>query len=311
MTRLKREGWGRDRRCSNARPFLKGLQTGRAKALPEFFCLDFLSLASAVLPGEEGIQRGDLSVTESRQPIFNVPASVVVVLATLLAVHLVRLFLLAPRSELQFILLFAFIPARYDPSLLIGGAMPGGLAADIWTFVTYSLIHADFMHLGFNSIWLLAFGTPIARRFGTFRFFAFLAVTAVAGAAAHLLTHARELAPMVGASASVSGAMAASMRFAFQRGGPLWTRGEDPAVYRMPALPLIDALTDRRVLIFLIVWFGLNFLFGLGSLSITGDQQSIAWQAHVGGFLAGLLLFGLFDPVSQRPDDNPATSTEI
>lgn len=232
-------------------------------------------------------------------------------LAILLAVHLVRLYVLTPRTELQFILLFAFIPARYDPSLLIGGAMPGGLAADIWTFVTYALIHADVMHLGFNSVWLLAFGTPIARRFGALRFFAFLAVTAAAGAAAHLLTHAREIAPMVGISASVSGAMAGSMRFAFQRGGPLWSRGSEPAVYKMPALPLIEALTDRRIVIFLIVWFGLNFAFGFGSFSLSGEPQSIAWQAHVGGFLAGLLLFGLFDPVPQRPDDNPATSTEI
>jgi membrane associated rhomboid family serine protease len=269
------------------------------------------ALASAASPGEESIQRGDLSVTQSRQPIFNVPASVVIVLAVLLAVHLVRLYVLAPRTELQFILLFAFIPARYDPSLLIGGAMPGGLAADIWTFVTYALIHADFMHLGFNSVWLLAFGTPVARRFGAARFFAFFAVTAAAGAAAHLLTHAREIAPMVGASASISGAMAAAMRFAFQRGGPVWSRGEDPAVYRLPALPLIEALSDRRILIFVIVWFGLNVLFGLGSLSLTGEQQSIAWQAHIGGFLAGLLLFGLFDPVSRRPDDRDATSTGI
>jgi membrane associated rhomboid family serine protease len=250
-------------------------------------------------------------VTQSRQPIFNVPASVVIVLAILLAVHLVRDFVLAPKPELEFILLFAFIPARYDASLLIGGAMPGGTAADIWTFVTYALIHADYMHLGFNSVWLLAFGTPVARRFGAARFFAFFAVTAAAGAAAHLLTHARELQPMVGASASISGMMAAAMRFAFQRGGPVWSRGEDPAVYHLPALPLIQAVSDRRILIFVIVWFGLNILFGLGSLSLTGEQQSIAWQAHIGGFVGGLLLFGLFDPVSRRPNDRDATSTGI
>ncbi len=250
-------------------------------------------------------------MTAPRQPIFNVPAIVVAVLAALLAVHLVRLLVLPPRSELEFLLLFAFIPARYDPSLLIGGAMPGGLPADIWAFVTYSLIHADFMHLGFNGIWLLAFGTPIARRFGAWRFLAFLAVTAAAGAAAHLATHAGELQPMVGASASISGAMAASMRFAFQRGGPVWTRGSDPAVYRLPALPLLDALSDRRILIFLAAWFGLNFLFGLGSLSLTGSEQSIAWQAHIGGFLAGLLLFGLFDPVSRPAGGEPSTSAEM
>ena len=239
-------------------------------------------------------------MTHTRQPIFNVPAIVVVVLASLFVVHLVRVFVLPPRAEVEFLLLFAFFPARYDASLLGGMPMPGGLAADIWTFVTYAFIHADFMHLGFNSIWLLAFGTPVARRFGTLRFLAFFAVTAAAGAAAHLLTHAGEALPMVGASASISGAMAASMRFAFQRGGPIWSRGTDPEVYRLPALPLSEALRDRRIVIFLIVWFGLNFLFGIGSLSITGSEQSVAWQAHIGGFVAGLLLFGLFDPVPRQ-----------
>jgi len=238
-------------------------------------------------------------VTEPRQPIFNVPAIVVVVLAALFVVHLVRIFVLPPRAELEFLLLFSFIPARYDAALL-GGPMPGGFAADIWTFVTYAFIHADFMHLGFNSIWLLAFGTPIARRFGAWRFLAFFAVTAAAGAVLHLATHAGEALPMVGASASISGAMAASMRFAFQHGGPIWSRGSDPEVYRLPALPLSEVLRDRRVVIFLVVWFGLNFLFGLGSLSITGAEQSVAWQAHIGGFAAGLLLFGLFDPVPRQ-----------
>jgi len=50
------------------------------------------------------------------------------------------------------------------------------------------------------------------------------------------------------------------------------------------------------------VWFGLNLLFGLGSVSfLTGDSQSVAWEAHVGGFLVGLLLFSLFEPVLTGP----------
>ena len=49
---------------------------------------------------------------------------------------------------------------------------------------------------------------------------------------------------------------------------------------------------------FLVVWLGLNMLFGLGTVSIGGeDGQAIAWQAHIGGFFAGLLLFNAFDPV--------------
>ena len=59
----------------------------------------------------------------------------------------------------------------------------------------------------------------------------------------------------------------------------------------------------------LVVWFGLNLLFGLGSLSFGGAEQSVAWEAHIGGFLAGLLLFSWFDPVPDIPqfDDTAAT----
>ena len=56
------------------------------------------------------------------------------------------------------------------------------------------------------------------------------------------------------------------------------------------------------MLTFVGVWFGLNLLFGLGSVSfMVGENQSVAWEAHVGGFLAGLLLFSLFDPVHPAP----------
>jgi membrane associated rhomboid family serine protease len=165
------------------------------------------------------------------------------------------------------------------------------------------------MHLGFNGLWLLAFGSAVARRFGSHRFLAFFLVTAAAGAGLHLLTHAGELFPMIGASAAISGAMAAAMRFAFQRGGPLgFWRHDQEASYRVPALPLTGVLRDPRILAFLAVWFGVNILFGLGALPIAGDNQSIAWQAHIGGFLAGLLLFDVFDP--KRPPMGPESADD-
>ncbi len=64
-----------------------------------------------------------------------------------------------------------------------------------------------------------------------------------------------------------------------------------------PPLSLKRSLQNSRVLGFLAVWFGLNILTGLGAVAIGASAQSIAWQAHIGGFLAGLVLFSLFDPV--------------
>jgi membrane associated rhomboid family serine protease len=236
-------------------------------------------------------------VPVKNEPLFNIPTVIVALLAVLALIHGAREWLLSEHQDLLFVYTFAFVPARYDASIVLGGVLPGGFGAEIWTFVTYSLLHGSWTHLGFNGVWLLAFGSPLARRFGTMRFLAFFAVTAAAGAAMHLITNAGSQAPMVGASASISGAMAAAMRFAFQRGGPLgMLRSNDEEAYRVPAIPLSGVLRDARVLIFLAVWFGVNLLFGIGSSPLTGTNEAVAWQAHIGGFLAGLLLFSWFDP---------------
>ena len=162
-------------------------------------------------------------------------------------------------------------------------------------------------------MWLLPFGSALARRFGAIRFFAFMAVTAVAGALAHLVTHEHAVAPMIGASASVSGTMAAAIRFAFVRGSFLsFSRSDADVAARVPALSLLQALRNPRVLGFLGVWFGVNILFGVGSIAIGAEGASIAWQAHIGGFFAGLTLFSLFDPVPRTaPDAADASSRDI
>jgi membrane associated rhomboid family serine protease len=237
----------------------------------------------------------------AREPLLTLPAALTAYIALLAVIHL-RV-LLPPDLENWTIDVFGFIPKRYDSSLLAVG-FPGGEGAKVWTFVTYSLLHANLSHIGFNVLWLLPFGSALARRFGAVRFFVFMAVTAAAGALAHLATHEHALAPMIGASASVSGTMAAAIRFAFVRGSFLsFSRGDADAAAKVPAQPLWHALRDRRVLAFLAIWFGVNIVFGLGSIAIGAEGVSVAWQAHIGGFLAGLLLFSLFDPVPRAAAD--------
>ena len=240
---------------------------------------------------------------QRREPILNVPLVVVVMIAALGAVHAVREWILPGDIDRVLVWTLAFVPARYDSGALTDGILPGGWGAEIWTFFTYALLHADFMHLGFNAVWLLAFASPVARRFGTLRFSLFFAATIAGGALAYLLAHAGAMSPMIGASAGISGMMGAAARFAFEPGGSLdmW-RADRENADRVPAAPLLVALRNPRVVTFVGVWFGLNLLFGLGSVSfLTGENQSVAWEAHVGGFLVGLLLFSLFDPVQPAP----------
>jgi membrane associated rhomboid family serine protease len=239
-----------------------------------------------------------------REPLFNVPAVVVALIGIFAAIHLVRTEVLSDFDRDYVDALFAFIPTRYDRSLLIDGGLPGGVGAEVWSFVTYAFIHGSWTHLIVNAIWFLPFGSAVARRFGTMRFLLFFAVTAAAGALTHLLAHGGENVAVIGASAAISGTMAGAMRFVFQRGGPLgFLRERDDAAYRVPALALTGLLRDPRVVIFVVVWFGINLLFGLVSLPIGGNDQPVAWEAHIGGFLAGLFLFSLFDPPPRPASD--------
>lgn len=246
----------------------------------------------------------DFQPPPRREPILNLPAVVTALIALLVGIHIARTFLLGPRQDQEVLLLFSFIPARYLASGL-GVDFPGGFPAELWSPLTYALLHADAMHLGINSVWLAAFGSALAWRFGTGRFLIFTALAAVAGALLHYAAHSEDFVPVVGASGAISGHMAAVSRFMFQGGG-IGAMRRGPAAFRAPAVSLPGILRDRRVLGFLAVWFGLNLAFGLGALAVPGEDAQIAWEAHVGGFLFGLLAFSLFDP---RPRSRDADLT--
>jgi membrane associated rhomboid family serine protease len=242
-----------------------------------------------------------------RAPAFNLPPVVVWLTLALIGVHLLRMFL-SPYAEEWLLLAFAFIPARYGP---LGEGLPGGWGADIWSPVTHAFLHANWLHFGVNAIWMASFGSALARRFRAARFLILSAVAAAAGAGFHYLSYAGDAALMIGASGAVSGMMAAATRFAFAPGGPLAGGGARPAAYRIPAEPLAAVLVNPRALAFILVWFGVNLLFGLGGDMLPGVSGPIAWQAHVGGFLAGLLLFPVLDPVDRAsPHLASATPSE-
>jgi membrane associated rhomboid family serine protease len=231
-----------------------------------------------------------------QQPIFNLPRVVSGLIAALLAIHFIRSFALDPETDQRVILAFAFFPARISDPAMFAGLAPGGNAAAVSSFLSYALLHADWGHVIINSIWLAAFGAPVAWRFGTGRFLLFSATGAVCGAALFLVTNFGDVTPMIGASAAVSAMMAGASRFALFS-GPLI--GGGPAVYRRPAQPLATVLRDTRVLAFIGIWFAINLVFGLTGGGIASG--AIAWQAHIGGFVAGLLLFPWFDPIPADP----------
>jgi membrane associated rhomboid family serine protease len=209
-----------------------------------------------------------------REPVFNLPAVVIAFIAICAAIHLVRAYLLTDAQNLTVLVYAAFFPIRYS----------GQFDLDIFAFtstVSYSLLHGSVAHLAINMVWLAAFGTPLANRIGAVKFCLFWVLTAFAAAALHYLIYMDGQAPLVGASGAISGMMGAATRFAFRIG-----RAEGKPAFTGTPLPVLECLRYRTVVTFLAVWMVVNLVTGLVGLGASGDA-SIAWEAHIGGFLAG------------------------
>ncbi len=232
------------------------------------------------------------------EPMFNVPGSVLAVLGLLVGVH-VLLTALPETWAAWWTVALSFIPARYDG---YAGSIPGGTVAEVTSFLTYAAVHGDLFHLGINCAWLLAFGGIVAYRTGPARFLLFFAACAIAGAATFLVFNPGLMAPMVGASGAVSGLMGATMRFLFSALDTDGLRALREAPQQVPLMPLGRALTDRRVLLVTGAFLIANLLavLGLGGVPAGG----IAWQAHLGGYFAGLFCYGFFEPAPRtiHPD---------
>jgi membrane associated rhomboid family serine protease len=142
-------------------------------------------------------------------------------------------------------------------------------AADYVPFVSYMFLHAGFTHLLFNMGFLLAFGGGVERRIGKAKMLAFYLLTGVLAGLFYALLHRASPVLLMGASGAVSGLFGGALRFLI--------------------------LEPRRAILAAIVWLIFTVLFGVIGADAFGEGGSIAWEAHVGGFVAGLVLFPLFD----------------
>ena len=236
---------------------------------------------------------------QAREPIFNVPGVVQAVLAVMIAVHVGRQ-LMSPEDDLWLVYALAFIPARYAG---LAAEIPGGEVA-VWTsWVTHMFVHGDVVHLGLNAAWLLAFGGAIAPRIGAMRFLAFAAFCGIAGAATFLTVNPDSINPVIGASGAIAGLMGGTLRFlfsAFDQGG--LQELSNPR-RRVPLMTLRETLTDRRVLFASAALVAINVAMMLGLASDLSAGR-IAWEAHLGGYFAGLFSFGLFDSDLKRSSNS-------
>jgi membrane associated rhomboid family serine protease len=226
-----------------------------------------------------------------REPVFLLPGDVTAVIGVLAAIHLASTLVLNQSGQLQLVFWFAFQPLR-----IVAGLDDISLAVPlIWTPFTHALLHAGWEHLLVNAAWFAIFATPVSRRYGAGPMLAIFFVSAAAGAALFAATTLYTGSYLIGASGGVAGLTGAAVRFIFQ---PVIVAqnpetGERVVVGRQLAT-FGDLMRDNRARLFILIWVLLNAAVPLLPL-VTGMQMSVAWQAHLGGFFAGILLVGLFE----------------
>ncbi len=256
--------------------------------------------------------------TRPRERAINVPGLLLGWVALLLAIQAVR-GLLDDADDLRVVLELSFVPAPW--SVALGLASPDDVlrAAEAasgdpqasafrvalarymtaesvrpWTWLSYAFLHGSWTHVVLNSVWLAAFGTSVVRRAGIGRSLALGVATALGGAVAQWISDPLGVLPVIGASAIVSGFMAAAATFMYaSRPGPDWAGAGWSPSRRGGRYAF---LRNRNALVFLGIWLAVNLLFGVIAVPLGLSEGAIAWQAHIGGLVAGLALFPLIDP---------------
>jgi membrane associated rhomboid family serine protease len=208
----------------------------------------------------------------------------VVVLVGLLAACYAAFVLAPPGLQADILYRFAFIPSDYSSGRIDGHA--AGLLALAVPFVTYVFLHGSLSHLAINSIWMLPFGAVVARRYHAGLFFLFFFLCGAAGAATHMALNWGSGLAVIGASGAISGLMGAGFRML---GPAITVTGREPGPHQ-PLAPIFSP----RIVVWTLIWVAINIFAGVTGLGTGPQVRLIAWQAHLGGYFAGLFLAGPF-----------------
>lgn len=192
-------------------------------------------------------------------PIFNI-------LIILLNIYVFYLMLVSPNLD-QFIFNYAFIPSRVnftDPSTLV-------------PFLTSMFLHGGFLHIISNMWFLWIFGDNVEEYIGHIKYAAFYLVAGVAGSALQYLLNTSSDIPSLGASGAVSGIL-----------GAYYVLFPHSRVKTLIFIFLFFTVIEIPAVIYLFYWFFLQLFSGVASLNAT-QAGGIAFWAHIGGFLTGIL----------------------
>ncbi|MEA2204480.1 MAG: hypothetical protein QOE77_1256 [Blastocatellia bacterium] len=187
-----------------------------------------------------------------------------IVTYVLIALNLIFFFVELSSGE-PFIRHWAVIPRELIEN-------PGG---ELPTLFTSMFMHAGWLHLGGNMLYLWIFGDNVEDNFGHLKFLIFYLLCGIAATLAQLAFSAGSNIPNLGASGAIAGVLGAYILL-FPRGQVKVLMGR--GIIPMPAIAVIG------------IWIVLQFVSGIGSISNTAETGGVAYMAHIGGFVAGIVL---------------------
>lgn len=201
-------------------------------------------------------------MAEQREPVINAPWPVLTLIGLIVAAHATQV----------------WAPGRWLVDLAF---TPAGLMEGRWTpLITALFLHGGWLHLLINAAFLLAFGVPVARYLGSslssaLMFFIFFLICGVLGSLAYAAFDPDSRQFMIGASGAVAGLMGAASRLIDRRGR-------------------LGPFRSRSVIFMGLAWLAVNLLVAMFNFAPGVGDAQVAWQAHLAGYAAGLLLIGPF-----------------
>ena len=176
---------------------------------------------------------------------------------------------------------YGLVPIRYfDP---FWGRRNGLPPTDYWPFLTATFLHGGWLHIILNMWTLYIFGRTMEARMGSMGFLAFYLSCAVASTAVHAWFNATSDVPVVGASGAIAGVI-----------GAYAVTYPSARITLLIPIVIIPLIFDIPAVAFGIIWFGMQVLQGAWETMTPSMGGGIAWWAHIGGFIAGILFLPIF-----------------
>jgi membrane associated rhomboid family serine protease len=176
---------------------------------------------------------------------------------------------------------YGLVPRRYFDDFW---AVRSGLSPhNYWPFLTATFLHGGWLHIILNMWTLFIFGATMEDRMGSGTFLAFYLACGVASTAVHAWFNATSDVPVIGASGAIAGVIGAyAVSFPTAR------------ITLLVPIIIIPLIFDIPAVAFAGIWFGMQLLQGAWESMTSSVGGGIAWWAHVGGFLAGILFLPFF-----------------